>query len=62
VRLKLIRRERVAGDRRRVGLRFTPHGMRVFARLATAQREELRRIGPDLLRLMAFFAGPSPSR
>lgn len=62
VRLRLIRRERVAGDRRRVALRFTPHGLRVFSRLANVQREELRRVGPDLGRFMAFFAGPSPAR
>jgi DNA-binding MarR family transcriptional regulator len=62
VRLGLIRRERVVGDRRRVALRFTPHGTRVFSRLANAQREELRRVGPDLGRFMAFFAGPSKAR
>lgn len=62
VRLKLIRRERVAGDRRRVALSLTPHGQRVFSKLANVQREELRRVGPDLGRFMAFFAGPSPAR
>jgi len=62
VRLGLIRRERVPGDRRRVALRFTPQGTRVFSRLANAQREELRRVGPDLGRFMAFFAGPSKAR
>ena len=62
VRLGLIRREPVPGDRRRVALRFTPHGTRVFSKLANVQREELRRVGPDLGRLMAFFAGPSKAR
>lgn len=62
VRLGLIRRERVPGDRRRVALRFTPQGLRVFSRLANVQREELRRVGPDLGRFMAFFAGPSKAR
>lgn len=62
VRQGLIRRERQPDDRRRVALRFTPHGLRVFGRLASVQREELRRIGPDLGRIMAFFAGPSKAR
>ena len=58
----LVRRERAAEDRRRVAIRFTPHGERVFRKLASVQREELRRIGPDLGRFMAFFAGPSQAR
>jgi len=62
VRQRLIRRDRVPGDRRRVALRFTAHGLRVFSRLASVQREELRRIGPDLGRLVAFFAGPTRAR
>lgn len=62
VRLGLIRRDRVSDDRRRVALRFTPHGTRVFSSLANVQREELRRVGPDLARFMAFFAGPSKAR
>jgi DNA-binding MarR family transcriptional regulator len=62
VRQKLVRRERIEGDRRQVGLRLTAHGTRVFLKLANAQREELRRIGPDLGRFMAFLAGPSKAR
>jgi len=62
VRQKLVRRVRIEGDRRQVALRLTAHGTRVFARLAKVQREELRRIGPDLGRFMAFLAGPANAR
>ena len=62
VRQGLVRRERAGEDRRRVAIRFTSHGERVFRKLASVQREELRRVGPDLGRFMAFFAGPSQAR
>lgn len=62
VRQKLVRRARIEGDRRQVALRLTAHGTRVFLKLANTQREELRRIGPDLGRFMAFLAGPSQAR
>ena len=62
VRQKLVRRARMEGDRRQVALRLTAHGTRVFLKLANMQREELRRIGPDLGRFMAFLAGPSQAR
>jgi DNA-binding MarR family transcriptional regulator len=53
----MVRREPLAEDGRKVGIRITPMGQRVFDRLASSHRGELRRIGPDLVRFMTFFAG-----
>jgi DNA-binding MarR family transcriptional regulator len=52
----LVRREAMAGDRRKVGIRLTARGQRVFDRLAAVHRTELRRIGPDFTRFIAYFA------
>jgi DNA-binding MarR family transcriptional regulator len=52
----MVRRESSTADRRKVCVRLTPKGSRVFAKLAVAHRAELRRIGPDMARLMEFFA------
>ena len=52
----LVRRERSQDDGRKVGIRLTPSGQRLFDRLASIHRGELRRIGPDLARLMGYFA------
>jgi DNA-binding MarR family transcriptional regulator len=52
----LVRRERSADDGREVGIRLTPGGQRLFDRLASIHRSELRRVGPDLVRLMGHFA------
>ncbi len=52
----MVRRERSTIDARKVGLRLTPAGLRVFDRLANLHRAELRRIGPDLGRFMGYFA------
>jgi len=51
----MVRREPFAEDGRKVGIRITPTGERVFDRLASSHRGELRRIGPDLVRFMSFF-------
>ncbi len=59
--LGMVRRERSAEDARKVGLRLTPAGQRVFDRLATMHRAELRRVGPDLGRLMDYF-GRAPAQ
>jgi DNA-binding MarR family transcriptional regulator len=63
--LGLVRREQDSGDRRKVGLRLTANGMRVFDRLAAVHRVELRRIGRDLSRFLGHFArvsGEKPAR
>jgi DNA-binding MarR family transcriptional regulator len=51
----LVRREARTDDRRKVGVRLTPRGQRVFDRLAAVHRNELRRIGPDFARFMGYF-------
>jgi DNA-binding MarR family transcriptional regulator len=63
--LGLVRREQDSGDRRKVGLRLTANGLRVFDRLAAVHRVELRRIGRDLSRFTGYFArvaGERPAR
>lgn len=52
----MVRRERSPRDRRKVGLRLTPRGAQVFERLAAVHRAELRRIGPNLGRIMTYLA------
>ncbi len=67
----LMRREVSIADRRKIHLRLTAKGERVLERLAGVHREELRRIGPDLRRLVgqvtratqaADAAAPSAAR
>lgn len=53
--LGLVRREPSAEDRRKVCVRLTASGRKVFARLAEVHRAELRRIGPDLARFTEYF-------
>jgi DNA-binding MarR family transcriptional regulator len=63
--LGMVRREPDSGDRRKVGIRLTPTGLRVFDRLASVHRGELRRIGRDLSRFIGYFsraAGEKPAR
>jgi DNA-binding MarR family transcriptional regulator len=55
--LGYLERERDARDRRRVHLALTPAGREVLERLSAVHREELRRIGPHLGRLLADLAG-----
>jgi len=54
--LGMVRREPSPDDRRKVGLRLTEGGGRAFGKLASIHRGELRRIGPDLGRMMEYFA------
>ncbi|HET9470475.1 MAG TPA: MarR family transcriptional regulator [Usitatibacter sp.] len=58
----MVRREPLAEDGRKVGIRITQTGQRVFDRLASSHRGELRRIGPDLVRFTSFFAGGAGER
>ena len=63
--LGLVRREPSPDDGRKVGIRLTANGQRVFDKLASVHRAELRRVGPDLGRLMTHFAraaGERPAR
>jgi len=46
----LLAREPSSVDRRKVGLRLTPRGSKVLAKLVDRHRAELQRIGPELER------------
>ena len=52
----MVRRERAGADRRKVAVRLTERGARVFAKLASVHMRELRRIAPDLERFFGYFA------
>jgi len=57
----LVRRSVAPEDRRKVNVRLTRKGVRVFERLATAHRDELRRIGPELTEFFVYFSQQAPS-
>ncbi len=50
--LGLVRRSSVKSDRRRVEVVLTPAGLRVLEKLYRAHREELKSVGPHLIRLL----------
>jgi len=52
----LVRRSVAPEDRRKVNVRLTRKGVRVFERLAVAHRDELRRIGPRLGEFLEYFS------
>jgi DNA-binding MarR family transcriptional regulator len=52
----LVKRSTAAEDRRKVNVRLTRKGVRVFERLAAAHRDELQRIGPKLSEFLEYFA------
>jgi DNA-binding MarR family transcriptional regulator len=45
----LVSREQSVDDRRRVMVALTPAGAQLLEQLAATHREELRKVGPDLL-------------
>ena len=55
----LVRRRRDALDRRRVLIELTAKGRSLLARLSLAHRNELRRLAPLLIRLLAHVQGNS---
>ena len=57
----LVTRSIAPEDRRKVNVRLTRKGARVFERLAGAHRDELRRIGPKLAEFLNDF-GRRPRR
>jgi DNA-binding MarR family transcriptional regulator len=59
---RMVKREPSPEDGRKVGVRLTPTGHQVFDKLASTHRGELRRIGPDLARLMGYFAREAGAR
>jgi DNA-binding MarR family transcriptional regulator len=48
----LVRRRASTADRRSVEVRITARGEELIARLSAAHRAELRRVGPELSRLL----------
>ncbi|HUK05067.1 MAG TPA: MarR family transcriptional regulator [Burkholderiales bacterium] len=53
----LLLRAHVPDDRRKVRLRLSAAGERVLARLVTVHRQKLRRIGPDIYRILGELTG-----
>ncbi|MBS0630484.1 MAG: MarR family transcriptional regulator [Verrucomicrobia bacterium] len=49
---KLVRRVADPADKRRVQIELTAQGEALIAQLSTAHRDELRRLGPELQRLL----------
>ena len=60
VREQYARRIPDRGDRRRVHLALTARGEAVLARLTAAHREQLRRVGPQMNRLLEMLRGDGP--
>ena len=52
VRRRLVRRAHDPADRRRVRVQLTVRGEALLGRLSAAHRDELRRLGPELRRLL----------
>ena len=52
----LVTREQGEADRRRVLLSLTPAGAAVLERLAVIHRDELRRLGPEIISALARLA------
>lgn len=57
VALGLVARGRTPEDRRKVRLRLTRRGERVLGKLVSVHRQKLRRIGPDIHRLLGELTG-----
>lgn len=53
----LMVRERIPENRRKVQLRLTPKGEQLLGRLASVHRVKLRRIGPDINRILGELTG-----
>jgi DNA-binding MarR family transcriptional regulator len=58
----LIVRQHSPQDRRKVWLRLRPKGEQVLGNLAWMHRLKLRRIGPDIHRILGELSGDSPQR
>jgi DNA-binding MarR family transcriptional regulator len=59
---KYLRRVHDKGDRRRVNLALTSRGETVLEKLSAMHREQLRRIGPQINRLLESLQGTAPGR
>src|ERR1043166_6793013 len=58
-RLTIARLAPPPSDRRKGGLRLTPRGRGVLAKLAATHRAELQRVGPQLERFFVDLSGPA---
>jgi DNA-binding MarR family transcriptional regulator len=54
---KLVARVPSAKDRRQVFVQLTRHGERVLAKLSSAHREQLNRLGPEIILRLEQLAG-----
>ena len=52
----LVKRSIAPQDRRKVNLRLTRKGARIFEQLAAVHRHELQRIGPQLSEFLEYFS------
>ena len=52
----LVVRERSTGDRRQVFIHLTTRGVQILKRVSAANRGELRRLRPQLIRLLGRMA------
>jgi DNA-binding MarR family transcriptional regulator len=52
---RLVRRIAGTSDKRKVHVRVTAHGEKLISRLSAAHRDELRRMEPELRRLLALI-------
>jgi DNA-binding MarR family transcriptional regulator len=57
--LDLVARRPGQKDRRQVFVSLTPKGRRLLARLSTAHRDELRRLGPRLRSVLEAVSNPA---
>ena len=53
----LLVRQRIPENRRKAELRLTPRGEQVLGSLASIHRRKLRRIGPDINRILTDLTG-----
>ena len=58
---RYVRRVNNPGDRREVLLALTARGEFILERLSAAHREQLRRIGPQMNRLLETLRGSDPA-
>lgn len=58
----LVARQAAVDDRRKVNVRLTAKGSRVFQKLAAANRLELQRVGPELSGFLAYFSRQGGAR
>lgn len=56
----LVQREHVSGDKRKVWVSLTPHGLELLEKLSRVHRDEIRSVGPHLSNLLRDAAERMP--